>query len=199
MAQQINLYQREAKKETKWFSFKQLMQAMIGLAVILALVTLFETYQHFMGEKVLTKLEQEKAQTNERMLETVRKAGPMMSRDQIAKATQDKLHEKAIEMEMIATLKNVHIVGATGFARYLRALAERRTLGVWLTNFSFNNDTDQILLSGKTVSPEFIPQFLENLSLEQPFKGKTFQVFKIALDEKDNYISFIMQTKGANK
>jgi Tfp pilus assembly protein PilN len=77
---------------------------------------------------------------------------------------------------------------AAGMSGYLIGLARQRIEGLWLTRIDIREGGDAINLSGRSITAEQVPQYLQRLSAEQAFKGRTFG--GLAVQKDDAGVSF---------
>lgn len=84
---------------------------------------------------------------------------------------------------------------ATGFAEHLSGLARQQIAGLWFTEINLMAQGKQMALSGYAQKPEFLPQYLQNLSGEQVFSGKQFNVLRLnQADKYNNAMRFEVRT-----
>jgi hypothetical protein len=75
----------------------------------------------------------------------------------------------------------------------MASLSRKTVPGLWLTRMDFNTYDAHYTLEGKTLEPDLIPKFMEGLSKESIFSGKTFQVFKVSIDKRKG-LNFLLET-----
>lgn len=199
MAQQINLYQKEILQKEQLLDFKQSLRILYILLGVLLLATVVEIVRHFSMQNEVKNLEQVKATYNKELKKTQKGVVIKMSREQMLKQIQILEEQKVLHQNMVEELKKIKISGMGGFSKFLTALAEQTTTGVWFTHFVFRNPGNYIALEGKVQKPELLPNLIDNLSKEPVFEGQTFQVFKLSVDEKTKEINFILQTVAEKK
>jgi Tfp pilus assembly protein PilN len=68
---------------------------------------------------------------------------------------------------------------AAGFSSRLRAFAARHTDGVWLDRLTFGSNVESVSVSGSTVSPDSVPQYLRSLAQDPALKGGQIDEFVI--------------------
>lgn len=194
--QQINLYQPEIKKEEDQFSFSQMTRYWLWLLIGLVLLTFIETYRHYSSQAELKKLAKVKEEVNKQLSLTAKEAAITGSKEELQKEIESLQKKQALENAMIEKLKQVETGAGTGFSKYLNALSEQTVIGVWLTGFSLKDRGQVVTLEGRATAPVLVPQMIANLSQEDVFKGKTFQVFKLSIDEKTSEVNFVLQGKS---
>lgn len=193
MEQQINLYQKEQKRK-EMVSFMQMVQAVSALGIVLLLLTIYQTYNYFSQKRTLTSLQQKQAEINKQLKLTEGKLPVVQTRDQLLSEIKAEEEEKKFREQVLATLNNLQISRTGGFSKYMKALAKETVSGLWLTRFDFRGNGEFIALMGKALKPDQVPKFLEGLSRQVVFAGKTFQVFKLSADPKTEHINFVLET-----
>lgn len=77
--------------------------------------------------------------------------------------------------EVVARLRRGGFGNLTGFSLYLRALAEQRIDGLWLTRVQLAEGGADIQLEGLAWSPDRVPELLGVLSGQSAFTGTEFR------------------------
>lgn len=197
MLQQINLYRPEKKKKEFDLRFEQLISVFQIYLLGLGLLTAYDSYIYYSDKQqaeALTKLHSERA----KQLEAIAKKVPKeQTRQQIINKIeqyQKEIQGKERIYSMLAMTQKSRI---SGYASYLESLAKLTVQGLWITEFVFKNNGQYMLLEGKAVEPNLVPELISSLSASKDFSGKTFEVFKLNLDEESKHIEFILETKVA--
>lgn len=197
MLQQINLYRPEKKKKEFDLRFEQLISVFQIYLLGLGLLTAYDSYIYYSDKQqaeALTKLHSERA----KQLEAIAKKVPKeQTRQQIINKIeqyQKEIQGKERIYSMLAMTQKSRI---SGYASYLESLAKLTVQGLWITEFVFKNNGQYMLLEGKAVEPNLVPELISSLSASKDFSGKTFEVFKLSLDEESKHIEFILETKVA--
>ncbi len=117
----------------------------------------------------------------------------------------DKEKDLKARRELVSTLSGGKYGSTDGFSDYLSALARQRVEGTWITGLSVQKGGDQLAIAGSSLKPELAPIYLQNLSNEKAFSGKTFSVLELnrleiateneALSETEK-IDFIFRTSN---
>lgn len=199
MKQQINLYQLDRKKPGMVLSFMQMLQIVGILAAVLFMMTLYKGYDYFHKKKLLTELEKKQNEVNKQLVITSGKVTAPQTREEILTEIKQLQEQVTINEEILFTLVKLQSGRTLGFSRYLKALAEQTQPGVWLVNFAFQEGGEFITLKGNALKAAEVPKFLEGLGSEPVFAGKSFQVFKVATDEKTQHLHFILETVQSPK
>lgn len=67
-----------------------------------------------------------------------------------------------------------------GFSEQFRAFARQSADGLWITGFTLSGAGKDIILNGRALSAEAVPAYIRRLNDEPAFRGKAFDVLKIA-------------------
>lgn len=77
-------------------------------------------------------------------------------------------------LKVSAELKKGDFGNASGYSGYLRAFAQQRLDGIWLTSVSVSDSGNDIGLQGEALQAVLLPQYLQRLSKEEVLRGKAF-------------------------
>lgn len=85
-----------------------------------------------------------------------------------------------------------------GFANHLSGLARQAFNGLWFTGLQLQQGGRQMALIGQTRKPEYVPQYLQKLSLEPVFAGQQFRVFRMSVnDDSPTQMRFEIRSREA--
>lgn len=183
MSQQINLFNPIFLKQKKFFSALALAQ-IFGMVLFGAvLLALYATYQAAElkrnAELVTAQLRIAEAQVTRVRAEAV---APV--RD---KALEEKLARLEAEIkgrqQIVEILQKSDFGNTKGYSAYLVAFARQIPTGVWLTGFDIHAGGSEIGLQGRTLKPEGVPQYVNQLKLESVMQGKSFATLEMQLPQ----------------
>jgi hypothetical protein len=190
--QQVNLFQPLFRKERKLFSF--VVSVQIAVVFILSLLVVY-----MLG---LRSVDQTKSDLEVTKKQNAIHLGQLSSLTQTIKDRDGgvnvndriSLLQKELEAEryMLKVLGQRYTEHRQGFSGYLEGFARRSIQGMWITAFEMKNGGQSVQISGGTVSPEIIPDFLNGLSGEASLAGTTFEV--LTMDRKAPNGSWIEYT-----
>jgi hypothetical protein len=181
MYQQINLYQPIFRKQRQIFSAKTMLQA-LGLVS----VALLAIYGY--GFNRVGNLETEVVQLEgrERALTTqLARIDPSMGSARRAELEAElaRLNATLLEQQrLIEVLRDQPLGRTEGFSGYLAALGRQRMAELWLTAIAINGATSAIELSGRTLTAELVPVYMQRLGRETVLTGQRFDQFEIERD-----------------
>jgi hypothetical protein len=113
----------------------------------------------------------------------------------------DMTREVDIKQKLVAALSRSEFGDTKGFSAYLEGLSRQHVQGIWLKRIHLNKGGNAINLSGSTYQPDLVPQYLQRLSHEEVFAGKTFSSFLMQRSAADGWVDFDLrsQTDGNSK
>ncbi|MDP1683372.1 MAG: PilN domain-containing protein [Burkholderiales bacterium] len=203
MSQQINLYNPLLLKQKKIFSARTMAQALGLIALGLAAVYGYARYQvaNLQTETELAGKRQEAAQV--RLARISQQFGPRQKSAELEASIKQAEAELLALAEVQAALKQGSLVSASGFSPYLKALARQAVEGVWLTGIEVTGS--EMAISGRTLKPGLVPDYIHRLSDEQVMQGRKFAMLEMrqpeAIATKDGkpgvtprYIEFTLQS-----
>lgn len=179
MTQQINLYNPDLIPRQHPFST-------IGLAIMLAVAVagmlLIQIYSLYTKDQ----LEQDSAVISELLqrengqLEKIRTLLAQRPHDpQLAAETRGLEAELKARQEAVALLKaQAHGEDHRGFSPLFSALARQIVDGVWITGVAIGAQRE-MALTGRALSGERVPHYLQKLKNEPALRGHTFDQFEI--------------------
>lgn len=208
MTQQINLFNPIFLRQKKYFSLVTIMQA---LALVLVGAMSFYAYAVFQTGRLSKEVEE----TNKRMeLEKERlgqakvEFGPKKKSTDLEKQVTE-LEKKVRDREEILGVQKDGVVPAgKGFSEYMRAFARQSVNGLWLTNFRMRGNGGDMVIIGRALRPDLVPDYLKRLGNErimngQPFSTLEMQLTKIEKNPKgkggEGYFEFSLRSQDAEK
>ncbi|HLE94597.1 MAG TPA: hypothetical protein VI543_08450 [Sulfuricaulis sp.] len=202
MSQQINLYQPIFRKEEKKFSTVAMLQAAGLVAIGVVAIYGYSWWQNGELKKELKRVEQNQATAAKRLAEVTEKFG------QGGKQSPLDIEIARLESEIVSrqriqeALQSGVFSNTLGFSDYFISFARQHIHGIWLTGVDITGAAEQMILSGRSTSPELVPRYMQKLSAEKPLSGIVFNVFQMnrpAPDAKQMeppYIEFQVKTSA---
>lgn len=178
MTQQINLFNPIFLRQKKYFSFITILQ---GLALLLIGVLGFYAYATYhmgqLNEEVQDagkRLEQEK----NRLSRAGKEFGPRQKSKELETQVKE-LETQVREREEILGIQ----AGAEGrvFSEYLRAFARQSVNGLWLTSFSLSEGGNRMVIGGRALRADLVPDYLKRLGNEKIMRGQPFSSMDMKL------------------
>lgn len=180
MSQQINLLNPIFRKQR--FSFTSATAMLYGVAIAAALTALAAVYEDYR-----LRVRQAQAQTVEGALKEVRARHDQLTAEQAARKPDPQFAARIAQLdtrlknrqEIVAALQD-GVVGTTGgFSEYMRVLSRQSINGLWLTGFDITAGGSELTLSGRTLSADLVPAYLQRLNQEKPLQGRQFATMRI--------------------
>ena len=191
MKQQINLFPREEKPEVIPSS-KHILMASAGFFILLIIMTLFSVIGLFQDVNQLKKMEEEEVSLKQKLAVLEKKIPSPKIKEDLERQIKYLEDMRNSSEEVLSVISKLQSDKFMGFSEYLKGLSEQTVPGLWLTHFSFQSEGTSMTLKGIALRPELIPRLIENLGNVKIYGGKTFQIFKMALDPKTAQINFIL-------
>lgn len=193
--QQINLYQQQFRKKKKSLTASSIL-TLLALFVVAMVVLQIKNVNE------LKPLQAKQAELDTKIQELTTQVAVA---EQAAKPKPvDKLLEKEVGQlvsrlqhneKLLKALTEGAMSNTTGFSEYFEAIANRHVDGTWITNMQIGNGGFRFSFSGKSLTPELVPVYLENLSDEQVFDNFSFNVLEMErTDQEAGIIDFNIST-----
>lgn len=185
MSQQINLFNPIFMKQRKYFSLLTMLQA-LGLIVVGSLF--FYGYAIYQVGELRKQSEESTKRYNAEEVRLARFTAEF-SPQQASQALQEEVRrmEKQVadQSELVEIIKSGAVGNTDGYSEYMRAFSRQVVQGLWLTGFRITGDATQISLSGKVLSPELLPAYIQRLGKENIMQGKTFSTLRMQQPKVD--------------
>lgn len=180
MSQQINLFNASLMKKKQPFSASTLLQTMLVALLGVAAVSAYGYYQTAELKKMATSVSTQLKLTEEQVVKMRALVGAPAKNQEVEESLiklQDDLQKKRV----VADILNAGDFGNTrGYSAYLAAFARQIPSGVWLTGLSISGDGKDLSLSGRTLRPELVPEYVTQLKRENIMRGKSFASLKMS-------------------
>ena len=180
MSQQINLFNASLMKKKQPFSASTLLQTMLVALLGVAAVSAYGYYQTAELKKMATSVSAQLKITEEQAAKMRALAGAPAKNQELDDALS-KLQDDLQKKRVVADILNAGDFGNTrGYSAYLAAFARQIPSGVWLTGLSIAGDGKDMSLSGRTLRPELVPEYVSQLKREAIMHGKSFATLKMS-------------------
>ena len=184
ISQQVNLYQSQFRPEKERMTLAHCL-------VILLLVTVIFGGLSWLKVDQLKQIEQQVAdQENQHqtMLVQLSKLAATRNEHQQTAVKEIDITVKEEELkarrELLDTLTGGKLGSTEGFSDYLLALSRQHVSGAWITGLSVQQGGMKLAIAGSSLKPELAPVYLQNLSKEKIFAGKTFGAMELSRQDK---------------
>jgi type IV pilus assembly PilN-like protein len=178
MQQQINLYQPVARGPQGTLSSATVVRLLALVVLVLAGIWGFSEWEVLKLRKgVGTVRAQHQAQ------EQIRAAGLSDLEALSQEALDARVTSLSAALEgktrALAQLRSETTARNASFAARLEGLARQHVDGVWLDHLTLGGSANAMSLSGTTVSPTLVPQYLHNLAADPALRGAQIDEFVI--------------------
>ena len=180
MSQQVNLYNPIFLKQRKMFSSVTMAQALGLLALGLFVFYAFARFQ-------VASLQTESERSAKRMEAAQVRAGRLAQQfgPRLKSADlESKIKQAEAELQALDAVQGAlkgSAVSGSGFSPYFKALARQVVAGLWLTGFSVTGS--EMVISGRTLKPELVPDYIHRLGEEQVMQGRKFAMLEMRQPE----------------
>jgi hypothetical protein len=180
MAQQINLFNPALIRQKEYLDASMMVMAPGALALLMLGMYAYGHYQlrPLVAEGERTTQERQALQTRLNLTTS------QYTQRNTAKVLQDEI--TATEKKLQAHENILQALGVTptgegqGFAVYLRAFARQHMDGIWLRGLEINDADKVMVIRGRALQAELVPQYIIRLGLDPTFKGRTFATLDIS-------------------
>ena len=174
MSQQINLYNPLLEPRREWMSFNVAATMVLATLALVALGSSAASWRY----NTLVKQEQTSSQRLANAKEEMTRLANQLSTRQTDPQLLAELDRAKAELksrdEMVAVLQGGVMGNTAGYSEYLRAFARQSIEGLWLTGFSITGAGHHVVIEGRTLRADLVPDYLQRLNRERILQGSTF-------------------------
>ncbi|WP_324125909.1 PilN domain-containing protein [Marinobacter sp. F4218] len=199
MIQQVNLYVQELRPH------KERMQAgmLMGLVGLLILVIgAAGAVVHYQNNRLTTQVNELELQ-NIGLEQDITRLSAEVSARQPAPEVREALEQVNDALlrrqRLLERVEGLVLHGGGRFSPQMAALARQIPDNVWLTGIRLNGQQSKVTIEGRARSSALVPAYLENLSDEPAFAGKTFGAFRLSRPESGRWIDFHVATERSGE
>ena len=180
MAQQINLFDPALQRKRDWFALSNIVA---GGGVLFLLVL----GAGFLARSGLPAL-QAQATTSETQLKAMREQVLVLGQRVAERKADPRIEQELAVVRQLSQARGVVLqalrerleADVPPYADYLRGLARQSLTGLWITGFTWDATGDSLEISGRTVDPSLLPEYIRRLNREPAFRGHAFAALKLA-------------------
>ena len=172
MSQQINLYNPIFLKQKKIFSALTMAQGLV--AIVIGAVAL-SAFAHFQVRQMAVEVQRNDSRVKTEEERLARLSAQFAARTKSTQLEADiKQAEAALKLreEVLGLLSDGGVGEGGGISAYLRALARQNLNGLWLTGFELSGK--DMTISGRALSGDLLPEYLNRLGREEVMRGRQF-------------------------
>ena len=185
MSQQINLLNTVLIKQKDYLN-------PTNIAITLGLLSGLMLGYYGYAQKELSTLNAQRGQIAEElsaMNAQLKQATLLHTQRAPNKALLDEISQleqkEVMQQQILQTINQSATSPDKGYAALMRAFAKQSMDGLWLTNFSFDNKSQKLNISGRTLQAEFVPEYISRLGNEPALKGKLFSALNMRLPKAE--------------
>jgi len=184
--QQINLYQSRLQKQKVNLSSPQLLKAVAVVSGLMVGLIVFYAVQLRQLEAEL-KIEEAAQAVKMAQLESLQTQIQARQKDKQLQARVDALMlEISNKQRVMKVLGEQRFGNSEGFSTHVSGLARQRIEGLWLTQVRISQGGETLGLKGQSLKAELLPRYLQRLSTEAVFAGKTFETLSMTRNSEQS-------------
>lgn len=185
--QQINLFNPALIRHKEWLTTKTMAWCLAG--VVASMLALSGFMQHN-----LTPIQKRSMMLADEV-ETLQ-----AQRDELTRQQEEPVSDKSLQEALHATERKLAhdeqllqyaglatVSQSTGHSATMRGLARQRVRGVWLTGLEVDG-TGKMNISGRSLSPDFLPEYITGLGQDAAFSGRSFAMLSVTSKKEDQKV-----------
>ncbi|MDZ7661736.1 hypothetical protein [Thiohalophilus sp.] len=194
--QQINLYQEVFREQTIPVSARQVSLLLLVLIGVLGLVSAGLYWQQQGLQEQLVAREQQKAGLDARLAALRQQFETRQGDPSLQRAVNALNEELVTRQRILQALSGQRFGNSDGFVEQLTGLARQRIEGLWLTELVIRRGGTRLDMQGRSLKPEYVPNYLQNLAAESIFAGTEFENLAIHRNaDHPGQLDFQLQSK----
>ncbi len=183
MTQQVNLLQGEFSDVALPFFAETLVPALGAILAVLLMIYGYSVWKTWGPERRLTSLEASKKSQSTLHAELEKRKARRVHDPALAAEVFALDHTVGGKNRLLEALTSHGLANREGFSEHLLGLARRRVDAVWLMRIQITAGGSSMALVGRALSPEAVPQFIEELAPEPAYVGREFQTLLLQVPE----------------
>ena len=189
--QHINFYQLPSKdSDTAPFNALHMFLTCIFFILFMTLYTILSSLNISQQQSLLSTEKQALKQAQD-TLKKIKQDSLQYSKTQPWNDELVSLEKKIKQQETILIYLNEYYASSkNGFSSALSTLSQYHIDGIWLKQFSLNNDNNSMTIKGYSRSSELIPNYIESLAKTASFKEQQFSIFNMVQPKNHTYYEF---------
>jgi len=186
VSQQINLFNPIFLKQKKYFSAATMAQALGLIGGGTVLVAAYAGYQtlQLQGQVKESLAQMQLAQAQ--YAQTLANSPPRQKSRDIEEKIRAAEGEARTMQQAFETLQRGELGHRNGYSEYFRAFGRQIVPDLWLTSVQIVGAGNDIQLSGRTLRPDAVPEFLHRLRREAILRGKSFSTLEMRRPEQQD-------------
>jgi len=198
--QQVNLYIEELRPKREWLTLNNLCFAALALLVLLSGVSVWLSAGQSNLQADLAQKQTQLDGLHQTVSELAARAEQQKQDESLVRANERLKAKVEARENMLGLLGSVSLSGTEGFSNYLIGLARHKQKDVWLSQISISGAGKSMLMAGTTKDASRIPEYLGALTQESSFLGRSFEVFDVSTQEKDDALmDFRLESKASQE
>lgn len=179
MSQQINLYSASLLKRRSVFSATNLL-VVLGLSCVILMIGLTITRMQTSDMKKTAEQSSLQLKNLNDQAQSLRNAQAPKLKNAALELELRTIEAMLMRRHQIAQiLQNSEFGNTEGYSAYLTAFARQIPANLWLTGFSLEGAGYDLVLHGRTLQAELVPQYVSQLKQEKIMQGKSFSALQV--------------------
>jgi Tfp pilus assembly protein PilN len=179
MSQQINLYNASLLKRKSVLSATNLL-IVLGLSSVILMIALAITRMQTTDMKKTAEQSSLKYKNLNDQVVSLRTAQAPKLKNPALELELRTIEATLMRRHQIAQiLQNSEFGNTEGYSAYLTAFARQIPANLWLTGFSLEGAGYDLVLHGRTLQAELVPQYVSQLKQEKIMQGKSFSALQV--------------------
>lgn len=183
MSQQINLFSPVFLRQEKYFSARTMGQAFALILFALVAVYGFARYQNVALEKSAESIRAQLAHEREQLTAMVAKSSTQQSALLVSEVAR-LVARRDTQREILASLGSGEYGSEAGFSPVFAAFARQTRDGIWLTGITVGPGGNELVVKGRAVHADLMPDYLKGLNTEDVMRGRKVVEMKLVSKEE---------------
>jgi hypothetical protein len=179
VSQQINLFNPIFLKQKKYFSAVAMAQGLGLIFLGCLLLVVYAKFQVSLRSREAAVSSAQLLKTKGQLISITAQFAPHQSDPALDQKIKDAEANVKSLQGIFDALQSGEFGSTRGYSGYFSAFSREIVDGLWLTGISIYGDGHDINLSGRTLNPELVPEYLARLKRETEMHGKSFSTLEM--------------------
>lgn len=174
MSQQINLYEDRLRPSTSLATGNNLGLCTLSAIAVIAALSVYVSVEATNKTEAAATVQKQLLAEQEKLTTLTQRAGQRKISPALLGELENTKAMLAVRSEVIATLDSGKLGNSTGFSAFMSGFARQTQVDLWLTGFQVVAGGDEIEIRGRVLDPAKLPAYVQRLSSEPIFQGRSF-------------------------
>ncbi|MBW0149328.1 PilN domain-containing protein [Marinobacter arenosus] len=199
MNQQVNLYVQELRPRKESVQAGTFLGLVAVLVIVLVVTGAVVGHQNSRLAEQVNDIERQNLGLEQDITRLSAVVSARQPAPEVVKTLEQVSETLLRRQRLLEQVEGLVLNDGGRFSPQMAALARQIPDNVWLTGIQLDGLQSRVTIEGRARSSALVPAYLENLSNEPAFAGKTFGAFRLSRPEDGRWIDFHVATERSGE